>query len=282
MKVMVVGHRSNLSKALIPFLSSFADVVLAGRSDSDVVLDLCGPLDKFVIPSGLDVVINLAACFGGTDTADIDRSMETNVLGAYKLAQACTANGVKTLLQVSSIFSHLTDSSPFYSSYALSKKYMEKLLEMYCKSAELNLTIVRPTQLYGEGDEFRKHQPSIYRMLDQAQNGEDVVIYGKNDALRNFMHVDDAAKTIALAVSQELFGSYDSMNLSNIRLSDIANAALSAFDSSRSVIFDVGKPDIPDNIFNIDTSIFGRLGFLPQISMDQGMVREAVRRMGEA
>jgi nucleoside-diphosphate-sugar epimerase len=49
--------------------------------------------------------------------------------------------------------------SPFYSSYALTKKQGDELAESYCRANKIPLTILRPSQIYGDSDSFAKHQP---------------------------------------------------------------------------------------------------------------------------
>lgn len=281
MRVLVVGGNSLLARPLLPLLNSFAEVITAGRSGCDVDIDLTWQKDRFNLPADVDVVVNLAASFSGGGEDDFDVLLETNVLGPYKLAQACVEAEIPRLVQISTIFSHLEESSDFFNGYVLSKKLMEELLSFYSAKSELKLTCLRPGQFYGAGEDSRKHQPSIYRMLDQAQNDSDILIYGSNDALRNFMHVDDVAEVISRVVELEIEGSYDCLSLSNIRLSEIGNAALKAFGSNRAVLFDNSQLDIPDNTFEITATVFDKIGFTPKITIEAGLLREAQLREGK-
>ena len=280
MRVLAVGGNSLLARSLLPLLNSFAEVITAGRSGCDVDIDLTWPKGRINLPADVNVVVNLAASFGGGGD-DLASLLETNALGPYKLAQACVDAKVPRLVQISTIFSRLEESSDFFNGYALSKKLMEELLSFYSKKSGLKLTSLRPAQIYGAGEGSRKHQPSIYRMLDQAQNDSDIVIYGSNDALRNFMHVDDVAEVISRLVELEIEGSYDCLSLSNIKLSEIGNAALKAFGSNRAVLFDDSQLDIPDNTFEISTTVFDKIGFTPRITMEAGLLREAELREGK-
>ena len=53
MKILVVGGKSSLAKALVPVLSGFAEVITAGRTDCDIYLDLNDPIENILIPSGV-------------------------------------------------------------------------------------------------------------------------------------------------------------------------------------------------------------------------------------
>ncbi len=278
MKILLVGGHSSLAQVLRPVLASFAEVLTAGRSGCDVDLDLAWPVEQFELPAGLDAVINLAAHFGGQAFDTMIAAEEVNVLGALKLAHACTCAGVGNLVQVSSIFARLDEDSPFYNSYVLSKRHAEELTWLYCRSAGLPLAILRPAQLYGEGESFRHHQPFLFMLLDLAQRGEDIVLYGRNDAQRNFIHVADVAEVISRVVQQRIEGRHDCVSLSNVRFSEIAAAAVAAFGSASTIHFDATKPDIPDNAFAADESLYRLIDYFPCISLVQGLAREAARR----
>ena len=119
MKILLIGGGSALTEALHPVLNTFAEVLIAGRNHCDVELDLTWPAKQFKIPKGVNVVINLAAHFGGQDFNAMLAAQETNVLGALKLAHACARAGIGQLVQVSSIFAGLKSDSAFYNTYTL-------------------------------------------------------------------------------------------------------------------------------------------------------------------
>ena len=278
MKILLAGGRSSLAQVLRPVLESFAEVLTAGRSGCDLDLDLAWPAERFELPAGLDAVIHLAAHFGGQNFDAMLAAENVNVIGALKLAHACIRAGVGQLVQVSSIFAGLDEDSPFYNSYALSKRHAEELTCLYCRSAGLPLAILRPAQLYGEGESFRHHQPHLFSLLDRAQRGENIVLYGSNDARRNFIHVADVAEVLARVVRQRIEGQYTCASLSNVRFSEIAAAAVAAFGSTSAICFDASKPDIPDNAFAADESLYRLIDYYPCISLAQGLAREAARR----
>lgn len=282
MKILVVGGTSTLAQVLHPVLASFAEVITAGRSGCDVALDLSWPDERFSLPPGLDAVVHLAANFGGKDFGAILGAEEVNVLGALKLSHACARAGVRHLVQISTIFAGLAEDSPFYSIYSLSKRHAEEVVRLYCRSASLPLAIVRPAQIYGEGEAFRRHQPFLYSIIDRAQRGEDIVFYGGNDALRNLIHAEDVAEIIARVVRQRVEGTFNCPSPNNVRYSEIAVAAIAAFGSSSTIRFDVEKPDIHDNAFAADDALYRLLGYFPRISLAQGVAREAARRKAAA
>jgi nucleoside-diphosphate-sugar epimerase len=276
MKVLVAGASSTLASTLIPELQQFAQVVTAGRNGADVPFNLSDAEIK--LPDGMTTIVQLAAHFGGKDFASIAAAEQLNVLGSLKLCHAAKQAGAKHFVYISTIFATLPADSPFYSSYSLSKHHAEETLALYCKNAELDLTIIRPGQFYGTGPAFRKHQPFLYSIADKAEHDETIEFYGQQDALRNYIHVEDLAHILALSVKNQLTGSYNCVAMQNISYSTIARAAIKAFQSSSSIRFLHDKPDIQHNAFDADPRLFELLNYYPQISMELGMEKEAAHR----
>ncbi|MFL6717692.1 MAG: NAD-dependent epimerase/dehydratase family protein [Burkholderiaceae bacterium] len=275
MKILVVGGNSSLARALIPLLEEFAEVTTAGRENSDVTLDLAGNID---IPFGFDAVVNTASHFGGKDAASMIQAEQVNVLGTLKLCDACVRTGVGHLVHVSSVFAELPVTSAFFSIYALSKKQADEAAQLFAANYKLRLAIVRPSQFFGVGEAYRRNQPFLYTLIDKAQAGDDIVIYGSNDAQRNFIHVDDVARILALVVQERLEGQFTCAYPENVRYSQIAQAAIDAFGSKSSIRFAPDKPDIPDNAIAADDTLYRRLGYFPRISMAAGLRMEAAHR----
>lgn len=274
----MVGATSSLARALIPALSRFAEVLTAGRSNCDIQLDLAAPLDAVARLPQIDVLVNAAASFASSDPADIAAIERINALGTLELCQLCSAAAIPHMVQISSIFTTLPANSPFYSAYALSKRHADELAQLYCDKAGIALTIIRPSQFYGAGPAYRKHQPFLYALIDQVANNQDVSIYGSHDAQRNFIHVEDVARLTARAIEHGLTGNYACTQLHAVRYSDIIKAAASAFDSRSQMVFMRDKPDIPDNICAVDDTLFRLLDSYPEIPIEIGMEKEAAYR----
>lgn len=281
MKILIVGGTSALAQVLKPVIAEFAEVITAGRKDCDVHLNLSDPVEKMVLPQDCDVVINTAANFGGASFEEIYDTENVNVLGALKLCQACHKAQVRHLIQISSASALLDKTSVYYGIYALSKKHSDEMVELFCSSVRMPYTILRPSQLYGNVDAFRKHQPFVYAAIDKAQQGDDIAIYGTRDALRNYLYADDFARIVTQVIKQQTTGLYSCMNAVDVSLSQIANAAIDAFASGSKVSFLPEKQDIPDNVFGYDSALYKKIGCTPQIGIQDGMRKIAAFRLGK-
>jgi len=275
MKVLVIGANSSLGRCLGPALAEFADVVTAGRSGCDLPLDLTGDIR---IPPGFDAVVNTAAHLGGTTPQALAAAERTNLLGLLSLGQACSDAGAGHLVQVSSIYAALAASSPLLNAYALSKRHGDEALQLQALLQGLPLTIVRPAQFYGVGESYRRNQPFLFTLMDNAQTGQDIELWGRNDAWRNFIHVLDVADMLAGVVRTRTLGLFNCSHPQDLRFSQIAQAAVDAFGSRSAIRFLHDKPDTADNIFPFDGALYQALGHTPRISIMQGMQMEAAHR----
>ena len=282
MKILIVGGTSSVGKALSPVLSEFSEIVTAGRNDCDIYLDLGDPIEKMSIPGDIDALIHTAAHFGGKKPHEIIEAENINALGTLKLCELAVKAQVKHFIFISSIFSSLTERSEHYNIYTVSKKHAEELAQFYCSQNSMPLTILKPSQIYGNEEEFGRHQPFFYNIVRKAQNNEDINLYGSHDAMRNFIHIEDLANIIARVVQQKIYGNYLCTQKEDIRYSEIAGAALKAFNSNKKVSFLKDKPDIPDNIFEKDFTLYDKIGFSPRISIAEGMKKIASHRLSNS
>ena len=92
--------------------------------------------------NGHDAVVNLVAILHGTE-ATFERA---HVTLPQKIAQACLASGVKRLVHVSALGAELDGPSM----YQRSKARGEAVL----LAAGLDLTVLRPSVIFGDGDRF--------------------------------------------------------------------------------------------------------------------------------
>lgn len=275
MKVLVIGANSSLGRCLCPALAAFAEVVTAGRTGCDLALDLTGDIH---LPPGFDAVVNTAAHLGGTTPQALAAAERTNLLGLLALCQACGDAGTGHLVHVSSIFATLAASSPLHNAYAMSKRHGDEAVQLQARMQGLPLTIVRPAQFYGVGESYRRNQPFLFTLMDKAQAGQDIELWGRNDALRNFIHVLDVADMLARVVQTGTLGVFNCSHPQDLRYSQIAQAAADAFGSRGAIRFLPDKPDTADNIFPYDDALYQALGHSPRISITQGMQMEAAHR----
>lgn len=278
LRVLIAGGRSILAQALRPHLSRFASVVTAGRHGCDLFCDLHPGAPSLAFPEGLDVVVHAAAHFGGLSTEAIREAYEVNVLGTLRLCEAAARAGARHVLLLSTIFAQTPDLPAPQRAYALSKRHGEEAAALLAGLQGIPLTVVRPSRIYGDDDAFRKHQPLIYSMADQAQQGRSIRIDGPRDPLRNYLHVEDLCRLLVQLICHPSPGVYPCCHPQDVTLSRIARAALAAFGSHGSVDFETSRPSLPDQVVPFDSTVYDHIGFRPQISIEDGFQRIARHR----
>jgi len=142
----------------------------------------------------LDAAQGASALYNFAAVSDIDeahnqplRTAEINVLGAVTLLETARAAKVKRYVLASSVYV-FSESGSFYRA---SKQAAERFVETYHSRYDLEYTILRYGSLYGPRAD--RHN-GIFRMLQQAV-GDNCITYGGNgEALREYIHVTDAAR----------------------------------------------------------------------------------------
>ena len=228
------------------------------------------------LPEGqrFDAVIHVAADFGGKSDADWFRAESVNALGALNVCRLARQVAAGHLLIVSTISARYEPDHHHYGIYSLSKRHGDELAELHCRESGLPLTILRPTQLYDADSKCRKHQPFFYAMMDKAERGEDIDIYGSNDALRNLLFLDDLAEIVARTLQNKVLGVFTCSAPSSVRLSEVAAVARQVFGRGGNTLFLHDQPDIAD-IPAIDAphDLFAAIQYAPATSLAEGILK---------
>lgn len=271
MRILLVGGKSAVAQALSPRLADLGELLTAGRHGCDVSFDLTWPFHKLQVPGGIDVVVNTAACFETTGEDSVCLSVEVNVLGVAKLCAAAIRSGVQHFVNVSSINATLSQGSPYFDAYALTKKQGDAVVELLCRNANIACTVLRPSQLYGQPS-FRRRQRFLYGAIDHALLGNNIVIYGSKAPLRNYLHAEDFSKLVRSTIEKRIEGTYQCTHPRDSTFEDIALAAITAAGTNSRLVFDASQRDIPDNIFPFEDTLYRKLGLSPEISIFDGVM----------
>ena len=151
---------------------------------------------------GCDVVYNFAGI------ADIDqaknlpiKTVEINILGNTIILDACKTYDVKRFVFASSVYVY-SDSGSFYRS---SKQACELIIENFHETYGLPYTILRYGSLYGPRSDERNW---IFRILKQAITEGKITREGDGEELREYIHVEDAARCSVDILSDEFENEY--------------------------------------------------------------------------
>ncbi len=172
-----------------PWLKEGQKMVVGSILDEEVV-------DGAV--SGVDVVCNYAgiADIGEANSRPVDTA-RLNVVGNVMALEACRRHKVRRYIFASSLYVY-GRSGGFY---RCSKQACEIYIENYQAMHDLDYTILRYGSLYGPRADNRN---AIHRFVHEAMTTGAITYYGAPTALREYVHVDDAA-TATLEVLEDRY-----------------------------------------------------------------------------
>jgi len=147
---------------------------------------------------GAALVYNFAAL------ADLNQALEQpyltaelNILGNINVLEACRKAGVERFMYASTVYVYSREGG----FYRCSKQASEQFVEEFHHRFGLDYTILRYGSLYGpRSDETN----GLYRIVRSALESGTVRYEGSADALREYIHVEDAADASLAALSDEL------------------------------------------------------------------------------
>lgn len=146
---------------------------------------------------GCDAVYNFAALADLNDA--LDKPIETvkiNVLGNVQLLEACRQQSVKRFVYASTVYVYSREGG----FYRCSKQAAEHYVEEYQQIYGLDYTVLRYGSLYGPRAD---HSNGLYRIVKGALETGVLRYQGSPDTLREYIHVEDAARASVVALNDD-------------------------------------------------------------------------------
>ena len=174
------GYRVRLfDRSPSPYLKGNQEMIVGDIMNLEEVIEAA---------KGSSIVYNFAAI------ADIDEAHDKpiptatiNVLGNMHALEAARIAGARRFVFASSVYVY-SESGSFYRA---SKQAAERFTETYHERYGLNYNILRYGSLYGRRADKRN---GIYRMLQEAVVHHSITYKGSGEAMREYIHVEDAAR----------------------------------------------------------------------------------------
>ncbi len=229
---------------------------------------------------GVDAVVHFAA------ESHVDRSVrdasifvETNVLGTQRLLDAALRSGLKRFVHVSTdeVYGSIAEGSwdeerPLEpnSPYSASKAGSDLLARSYYRTHGLNLSITRCSNNYGP---YHFPEKVIPLFVTNLIDDKHVPLYGEGNNIRDWLHVDDHTRGIAMVLvggrPGETYNIGGGTELSNRELTQLL---LDATGKDWSYVDRVQDRLGHDLRYSVDISkIQSELGYQPQVPFEQGL-----------
>jgi dTDP-glucose 4,6-dehydratase len=225
---------------------------------------------------GVDAIVNFAA------ESHVDRSIidpaafiRTNIHGTYNLLEWARHNGVKKFVQVSTdeVYGSLgasgrfTETTPLSpnSPYSASKASADLLATAYFKTFGTPTVITRCSNNYGP---YQFPEKLIPLLVTNAFQDIELPIYGDGMNIRDWIHVEDHCRAIALVLEQGNVGCVYNVGADSEKTNlDVVTSILDILGKPHSLIKYVKDRPGHDRRYAIDnTRVRTELGF--QVTRD--------------
>lgn len=146
---------------------------------------------------GCEAVYNFAAIADINEA--LDKPLETirvNILGNTMVLEACRRHRVKRYVYASTVYVHSREGG----FYRCSKHASEQFVEEYQNRYDLDFTVLRYGSLYGPRSD---HHNGLWRLVKKALETGRVSYEGSPEAMREYIHVEDAARASVIALGEE-------------------------------------------------------------------------------
>jgi dTDP-glucose 4,6-dehydratase len=216
----------------------------------------------------------------------VDRSIEggsefvsTNVMGTQVLLDAARLTNIKRFVHVSTdeVYGSISEGSwpedhPLLpnSPYSASKAGSDLLVRAYNRTHELDTVITRCSNNYGQYQFPEKVMPLF---ITNIIEGKKVPLYGNGLNVRDWLHVDDHCRGIALALTKgragEVYNIGGGTELTNVELT---HKILKAMGVGEEFIQPVEDRKGHDLRYSVDISKINKeLGYSPQVNFEEGL-----------
>ena len=299
MNITILGGSGFIGSHLAEvLLKEHHNLTLFGRSNTDcdniktikdkasvITGDFNHPeeLDEAVV--GAEVVVHLiSTTVVGNSMKNPAFDVASNVVGTVKLLELCVKAKVRKIVFVSSggtvygvpQYLPIKENHPLnpISSYGISKLAIEKYLGLFNFHHEIDYTVLRLSNPYGERQSVSSGQGVIASWLQRISKGLPIEIWGNGDTIRDYIYIKDAVQALKLVTlndsKQKIFNVGSGIGVSLIELHALLQDTIDCkipvnYKQSR-------KIDVPSNI--LDVALIKKvLGWEAQTFIDDGLSR---------
>jgi dTDP-glucose 4,6-dehydratase len=241
--------------------------------------DICdGNLLDKVLP-GHDIVVNFAA------ETHVDRSIHgpqdfivTNVVGTQTILDACLRHGIPRTVHIGTdeVYGSIDEGSwdenePLQpnSPYSAAKAAAELLVRAYFVTYGLNVSSTRCSNNYGP---FQFPEKVIPLFVTNLIDGGKVPLYGDGMNVRDWLHVDDHCRGIALVIDKGLPGeSYNIGGGLELNNRDLTERVLATMGADWSSVQPVDDRKGHDRRYSVNDGKLRALGYAPEHRFEDGL-----------
>ncbi|MAZ54910.1 MAG: GDP-fucose synthetase [Flavobacteriales bacterium] len=292
-KIYIAGHSGMVGSACMRLLEKLGYSNLIVKSSAELDLKKQSQVYSFIKETNPDVIINAAARVGGIlanknfpyefllDNMQIQNNLissahDLNTSKFIFLGSSCIYPRL-SLQPIKENYLLTNSLEPTNEYYAIAKISGLKLCEAIRKQFNKDFVSLMPCNLYGPEDNFNLESSHVIPAMIQKfyhakqNNKSSLNLWGTGKPFREFLHVDDLANAIALAVENELPESIYNVGSSvETSIKGLAEIIQSVIGYEGVVNWDYTKPDgTPRKL--LDSSKIIQLGWRPKCDLKKGI-----------
>ena len=276
MRILITGFSGFIGSYLTKKLQELQhELILCDLSNG---INICN-WDEIKEIKNLDFVVHLAnLSYVPASYQEPKKFYEVNYLGTLNMLELCRLNNAKLIYFSSYMYGHpqyqpIDEQHPIqaYNPYSQTKVICESLCEGYNRDFMVPVTIFRPFNIYGKGQNADFLIPTI---INQAKSGK--IIIKDDRPKRDYIHVND----IVEAVSSAMFIKNESSNYQIFNLGtgksnsvkDVIDIVCQLYNHTieYQCTNEIRQNEVLDTIADI-SKIKNNLGWEPKISLFEGL-----------
>lgn len=182
------------------------------RSVDVLAADFTDPLAMAASLQDLDTVVQLISTSSpGLKNDHAVADVQENVIPHVSFLQSCVKAGIRRYVFLSSggtvygpdVPTPTPETAPTnpICSHGLTKLAIEKYIQMHGRVDGLQFVILRLSNPFGPGQEFKKGQGLIPAILERKRMGLPIRVFGGGRARRDYIFIEDVIDAIELAIN---------------------------------------------------------------------------------
>ena len=241
--------------------------------------------DVLAALEGAETVFHLVhTTVPGSSMADPSYDVESNVAASVRWLSQIGKTSVRRIVFISSggtvygkpQWNPINEQHPTdpISSYGITKLALEKYVAIYAAAAGIDHLILRPSNVYGEGQRLNIGQGVIGVLIDRALRGQELEVWGKGDSPRDYIYIADFIDAVRRLLTYT--GPHRIFNVSGGKghsVQDILEILQRQLGSLPEIKYQPARGfDVPANV--LDASLLrSEVGWEPLFSLEEGIAR---------
>jgi UDP-glucose 4-epimerase len=247
--------------------------------------DVERPQDVLGALTGAEICFHLIhTTVPGSSMEDPGFDVQSNIVSSVRWMSQLNQTSLKQLFYMSSggTVYGIPETNPILedhptnpiSSYGISKLCIEKYALLYGRLCGIETRILRPSNVYGEGQKLNISQGLVGVFANRALRGEPIEVWGDGTVQRDYLHVDDLITAVLHLTAYR--GSHQVFNISTGKGHSVLEIlAFLEEILGRKLPIRFQPPrgfDVPINILS-PRRLMEDTGWRPRITLKEGMER---------